>query len=66
MPAEGKDVMLNIYDVNGRLLHTKTAVSKVGINKFILDKTSISTPGVLYYELISENTRLMEKMLLIK
>lgn len=66
MPQAGTEVTLNVYDVNGRLMHSQNALSKAGINKFTLDKSNIASTGVLYYELISGNTRLMEKMLLIK
>lgn len=62
-----EEVALNIYDVNGRLVHTKRNLSSEGLNKILIRKSDVNTAhGILYYELIQGETRLMEKMLLLK
>ncbi len=65
-PTEG-DVRLNVYDINGRTIYSTHHNSSIGINKIELRKSDVqSATGILYYELISGDTRLMEKMLLLK
>ena len=66
MPESG-DVVLNVFDVNGRKVFATTQRSIKGINKITLKHSDLqSASGILYYELISGETRLMEKMLFIK
>ena len=65
-PGKG-DIILNVYDVNGRMIHSKNFTASRGLNKVELRKTDIGTAsGILYYELVSGKDRLMEKMLLLR
>ncbi|NNE25220.1 MAG: DUF11 domain-containing protein, partial [Saprospiraceae bacterium] len=66
MPEDG-DVVLNVFDVNGRKVYSTTHRSIKGVNRITLKQSDLqSAGGILYYELISGETRLMEKMLFIK
>ncbi|NNK90113.1 MAG: HYR domain-containing protein, partial [Saprospiraceae bacterium] len=65
-PVSG-DVILKVYDINGRVVHSRNMTSSIGLNKIELRKDDVgSASGILYYELISGNERLMEKMLLLR
>jgi hypothetical protein len=61
-----QDFILSIYDINGKLVHQIKDRAKAGDNKLDIENTLFNNGGVLYYELISGNSRLMNKMLLIK
>ena len=65
MPSN-QNFVINVYDINGKLVYQEQNIAKKGINKVILSESDIDAGGILYYELISGNTRLMNKMLLIK
>jgi len=65
MPSDNT-VAINIYDINGRKLYNKKLQVKVGINRIEIQKSEVNSSGVLYYELLSGDQRLMNKMLLIK
>lgn len=57
---------INVYDVNGRLLYKTEGVSVVGMNNTLLENTIFENGGLMYYELIVSDVRLVNKMLLVK
>jgi uncharacterized repeat protein (TIGR01451 family) len=57
---------LNIYSINGQLLHTVDGNASQGVNRVELSNELFNKGGVLYYELITGNTRLVNKMLFVK
>jgi len=65
MPKD-QDVVVNVYDINGKLIFQQQSTAKHGVNRIVLNEANFNTGGILYYELISGSTRLMNKMLLIK
>ena len=65
MPAD-EDVVVNIYDINGKLIFQQQSTAKHGVNRIVLNEADFNTGGILYYELISGSSRLINKMLLIK
>jgi len=63
---EAVDYTINVYDINGKLIHRLNNYSRTGLNSVELDNSIFEYGGVLYYELIAEDTRLINKMLLVK
>jgi len=65
MPAKD-EITMKIYDVDGKLIRQLRQEATAGNNTIILDKEDLSTGGIYYYELITSETILVEKMILIK
>ncbi len=61
-----QEVEIVFYDMNGRLLYKEIKTGSKGLNTTRVDHTQLNSSGIIYYELITENERLREKMLLIK
>ena len=59
------DIKLNIYDVNGRLIYQEQKIAKTGMNSTTITHDVLETKGILYYELISGETRIVQKMVVI-
>ena len=57
---------INVYDVNGKLLCTFSDVAGEGMNGLRLENSDFEYGGVMYYELIASDVRLVNKMLLVK
>jgi len=64
--SDDSDITFNVFDVNGRLIHYKNIEAEEGLNTIMLDRNDISGYGVMYYELVNEDQRLIKKMILIK
>ena len=56
---------LSVYDISGRLVFKVEREGVKGLNSVRLDKDDLNTQGVLYYELVTENGRKIEKMILM-
>lgn len=65
MPEKG-EYTINLYDINGRLIHSYNGLAKAGTNVQSLSNDQFEFGGVLYYELIAGQERLINKMLLLK
>jgi len=61
-----QEVTLNIYDVNGRLIMSKSQDALEGINEVLISKSDVQTSGVLFYELIADEHNISKKMLIVK
>ena len=57
---------IHLYDVNGKLIYRLSNTSKKGVNEVVIDNDQFETGGILYYELISADVRLINKMLLLR
>jgi hypothetical protein len=51
---EKAEARIEIYDENGRLLHTQKGIFEKGVNTFVLDARSIPASGMLYYKVATE------------
>ena len=63
---QNEDVEFNIYDLGGKLLYRELRTGVQGLNTIEVSKDMFVNGGLLYYELVSGETRFMNKMLLIK
>ncbi len=63
---EATEYTLNVYDINGKLLMSRNDSAVKGNNTITLDNGQFEVGGVMYYELIASNTRLINKMLLVR
>ena len=61
-----EEVVLSIYDINGKLLYQEQKTALKGLNSLILDRSNLNSHGVMYYELVSGNARLVHKMILLE
>lgn len=61
------DYTFNFYDVDGRLLFTKTGSGTKGLNNITVSKTDLNTQsGVIIYEFVSGQRRLTKRMMLLE
>jgi len=58
-------VILNLFDMNGRKILEKNINGLQGENLLSLDKNDLKHTGVLYYQLISKDVQLTKKMILL-
>jgi len=64
MPVS-QNVVVTLYDVNGRTIYQEQKMGQQGINVLSMYKSDINQSGVFYYELVSVNTKLIHKMIII-
>ncbi len=64
LPAD-KEIKLSLYDINGRLIYQEQRRAEKGINKVLFSRSDLNVSGVLYYELVVDNFRSIEKMILL-
>jgi len=62
---EDMPVILNIYSINGQIIRTDNIEANAGMNEYDLNRSDISTNGVFYYEIVTEGTKQVRKMLLL-
>lgn len=62
---ERADVRIEIFDENGRLLHTQEGIFDKGFNRFVLDGRTIDASGILYCKLSTEQYSASMKMIKI-
>ncbi len=60
------DVKINIYDVTGKLIMTKTAFFKEGIQSFDIANEDLGADGILYYEVSAGPHKATMKMVSIR
>lgn len=60
------DFVFNLYDVNGQLLYKQMNTAKEGVNSIQLDRSMIGQVGVLFYELLIDDQRFIQKMIVLK
>jgi len=60
-----QEVILSLYNVNGALIYQEQKTAKAGVNITTLFKNEINQSGVLYYELIAGEQRMIQKMILL-
>jgi hypothetical protein len=59
-------VVLEVYDMNGRLIYNDSRYFSEGSNKFVLNGNLINTSGVLSYTISTAEEQVHKKMVLIK
>ena len=64
MPHDN-DIALSIYDLNGKLFYQEQKRAHKGMNVIRVSKSDINSSGVLYYELLSDDSRYVQKMILL-
>ena len=64
MPNDN-DIALSIYDLNGKLFYQEQKRAHKGMNVIRVSKSDINSSGVLYYELLSDDSRYVQKMILL-
>jgi len=64
LPA-AKDIILSVYDINGKLIYQEQKIGEKGLNIVSFSRADLDMSGVLYYELVADNYRAIEKMILI-
>ena len=57
--------LVDLFDVNGRVVYKQINKSVKGINMIEVDKSMINQPGVMFYEIIIDDVRMMDKMILL-
>ena len=57
---------ISVYDMNGRVLYTRSAMFDKGLNNIALSDDQIDGSGVLYYQLQAGEQVLNKRMILIK
>jgi len=61
-----QDIELNFYNPAGQLLYKEIKSAKAGQNISIINNSVFQNDGIIYYELVSDDIRLINKMLLVK
>ncbi len=61
-----ENVLFNVYNVEGELVSSTREDGIKGNNTIILDKEDLSSGGIYYYEIISSQSSVTQKMILIK
>jgi len=61
-----QDIELNFYNPAGQLLYREIKTGHTGENISVIDNNTFSNGGIIYYELVTESTRIIDKMLLVK
>jgi len=61
-----QDIELNFYNPAGQLLYKEIKSVQAGQNISIIDNSVFQVGGIIYYELVSDDIRLINKMLLVK
>ncbi len=63
---EDSRVVFNLYNVNGKLIRTSEFDAPKGSNTIFLDKGDMPSGGIYFYEVITANASLKQKMMYIK
>lgn len=58
-------IQLNIYDLNGKRLKTVSGSYIAGDHSIRLDRNAFEQSGVMFYELITEDSRITNRMILL-
>lgn len=61
-----QDIELNFYNPSGQLLYQEIKSANKGENVSEIDNSIFASGGILYYEIITDSTRIIKKMLLVK
>jgi len=61
-----ENVIITVYDINGKMIYQEQKRAQKGMNSIILSKEDVLLEGVLYYELIADNARYVQKMVVIE
>jgi len=60
-----RDFQFNLFDVNGKVIYKQIKQSQKGINIIEIDRSMVNQAGVLFYEIIMDDERKMDKMILL-
>ena len=63
--TQDETVTLDIFDINGKLVHNRVSKFNRGINQFVVSDTDIKVNGVFYYTLKVNGEAVTKKMILI-
>ena len=56
---------LRIFDMNGKLIHSRDVMLEVGENEFVVTKSDLNTAGIYWYEIESENQYRTNRMIIV-
>ena len=62
---EESSYKFNLFDVNGKVIYRQLNQSTKGVNIIEIDKSMVGQAGVLFYEVLIGDVRLMNKMILL-
>jgi hypothetical protein len=57
---------MNIYDVNGKLVVTKTGIAEKGFNRISISKSELKNSGIMYYTVRTSDYYATRKMVVLK
>ena len=60
---EAQSVKLHIYDVHGNIVKAYRNTFEAGYNQIVIQAADITTTGLYYYQMVTENETLMKKMI---
>ena len=63
---QASSAVLSVFDISGRVIYSEEREANQGLNSIILDKEDLNVQGVLYYELVTDNGRKIQKMILME
>ena len=63
---QASPAVLSVFDISGRVIYSEEREANQGLNSIILDKEDLNVQGVLYYELVTDNGRKIQKMILME
>jgi hypothetical protein len=63
--SRAEQATLRIFDLNGKLIHSRTVMLEVGENEFIVSKTDLNTTGIYWYEIESEFQYRTNRMIIV-
>lgn len=64
--SKDQSVILNVYDVTGKLVDQKQGSFSAGMNEVEFSNARFKESGVYYYELVTDSDRISKRMILIK
>lgn len=59
-------VSLHIYDTSGKMIYSKTDSYRKGLNNIEIHKDELSTTGILYYQIQTDDYSTSSKMILVE
>ncbi len=63
---EESEYTLTVYDVSGRVVYEKSAISQKGVNSVSITRLDIDATGVLYYTVSTDKYSATRKMIVLK
>ena len=58
----GSPVIINVYDMSGRNIYTRSGEFSRGYNELEIHKGELKSSGIMYYEVVTDEFRASKKM----